>query len=61
LTIPVQNIQNIQNTSTLGVLVFINGLRTASNLFNLQFMQPFYDFTLKQINVTAITDATQAI
>jgi len=62
LIIPLSlSVPALPSNAAIGVLVFISGLRTQASLFNLQFLQPRYDTSLRQINVTAVTDATLPI
>lgn len=62
LTIPVPTrLPGLSARSVIGVIVFLSGIRTQSSAFNLQFIQPTYDFSFRQINVTAKSDSSQPI
>lgn len=49
------------SNSTLAILVFVNGIRTQSWLFNLKFQQPTLDYVRNQINATINTDSNYPI
>ena len=61
LTILLPPTKFIENTQSLAVLIFLNGIRSQSTGLNLQFLQPVFDSSLKQINVTAVTNANKEI
>lgn len=49
------------SSSSLAILVFVNGLRSQSWLFTLKFQQPTLDYSRNQINATINTDANYPI
>lgn len=49
------------SNSTLAILVFVNGIRTQSWLFNIKFQQPTLDYARNQINATINTDSNYPI
>ena len=61
LPILLPSLTSIPSHQSTATLIFINGIRTVALGFNLQFSQPVYDYALKQINVTVVTNATSAI
>lgn len=61
LTIPLPASTRPTPSSSLAVLIILNGIRTNATQLSLQFSPPSYDSTLGQINTTALTTITQRI
>lgn len=61
LTIPLPASTRPASSSSLAVLILLNGIRTNATQLSLQFSPPTYDSALGQINTTALTSTTQPI
>lgn len=61
ISIPALPSPSIPASNTVAILIFVNGIRTQSWLYNLKFQQPVLDITRGLINVTVMTDAIYPI